>query len=177
MIRQKVSKISDLTPHTVTLPLAPSASSSTLIFTQLFSFSQPSTIEHISVAFPAEESLTTQRNVFGSLWECSAQQVAPKSCCWAKTSLLKMVKSTASELTVTETASEGFVILPQSRRFLRSWAPLGYMPARSFVSTQILLFLRTPCFATAQHMDLPAVHFHMGALTFVLRALLFHQQT
>lgn len=86
LIRQKVRKLSDLTPCFVTLPLAPSRSSNTLffIFTQPFSFSQSSTNEHISVAASAEESLITQRNVFGSLWECSTQQMVPKSHCWAK---------------------------------------------------------------------------------------------
>lgn len=87
LIRQRVSKVSDLTPCFVTLPLAPSASSSTLIFTQLFPFSQTSTKEHISVAAAAEESLITQRSVFRSPWECSAQQVTPKSHCWGKQAL------------------------------------------------------------------------------------------
>lgn len=67
MIRQKVSKISDLTLCSVTLPLPPSTSSNTLIFTQLFSFSQPSPNEHTSVAAPAEESDYPEK----CLWESS----------------------------------------------------------------------------------------------------------
>lgn len=175
MTRQKVSKISELTPCFVTLPLAPSASSSILILTQLFSFSQPSTNEYISVAAPAEESpITYSLGVFGN----SQPNKWPQISLLGQRSLLKIkVKSIASEPIVTETASEGFVILLQSRRSLRSQASRGYMPAQSFGSTQILLFLKTPCFATAQHTDLPAMHFHMGAPTFVLRAILFQQQT
>lgn len=48
-------------------------------FNQLFPSLWTRTNEHISVAAMAEESLITQWSVFGSLQECSAQQVTTKS--------------------------------------------------------------------------------------------------
>lgn len=75
----RMSKIPDFTPCFVTPRSAPSASSSMPNFNQLLPSLQTRTKEHISVAAMVKESLITQRSVFGSLQECSAQQVTPKS--------------------------------------------------------------------------------------------------
>lgn len=175
MIRQKVSKISDLTLCSVTLPLPPSTSLTHWF--SLSSFPSPSQAPMSTLLWqPLQRNLWLPRELSLGVFGNAQPSKWPQNLIAGPTKSFENFKSLASEPTATETASEAFLILPPAR-FLRSWASLGYMPAQSFVSTQILLFLKTPGSTTSQHMDLPAVCFHMGAPPFVLRAILFQQQT
>lgn len=125
LISQKVSKIPDFTLCFVTFPLAPLASSSTPIFTQLFLLPAKHQWGHFCGSLCRGISDYPEKCLWESLGMLSPAS-GPKISLLGWESLLKMVKSISCEPLVTETASEGFLILPPSRRFLRSQASLGY---------------------------------------------------